>query len=298
MSATNGYRGFSPGRIFALARNTVTELVRQRVFYFLLLFALLLIGASVILIRFSFQDQFQMLKDISLGAMSIFSSLIAVLATAAMLPKDIEDRTIHTILAKPVPRYEYVLGRFLGIAALLALALVLMGLVFALVLAVREQAVETETLVELRALGGDAVAARIGELRASVFNPNLLAGLSLIYAKACVLAALTLLVSTFASSSIYTLLLMAMVYFIGHFQATAREYWQASSEAGGSALAKVFLALVSIVFPDLQIFNLVDEIVVGLAVPPALLGRTLALGGFYIAIYLCAAHFVFAQKEL
>src|SRR5246500_5769339 len=117
------YRGFSPARIFAIASNTLTELARQKVFYVLLIFALVLIGSSVFMARFSFQQEFQILKDVSLGAMSIFSSLLAILATARLIPQDIEDRTVYTILAKPVPRFEYVLGKLCGILLLLALSL-------------------------------------------------------------------------------------------------------------------------------------------------------------------------------
>src|SRR5207302_3960446 len=102
-------------RIFAIASNTLTDLTRQKVFYVLLIFALLLIGSSVFLARFSFQQEFQILKDISLGAMSIFSSLLAIVATARLIPQDVEDRTVYTILAKPVPRFEYLLGKLLGV---------------------------------------------------------------------------------------------------------------------------------------------------------------------------------------
>ncbi|MFZ9920748.1 MAG: hypothetical protein ACO3FQ_06280, partial [Terrimicrobiaceae bacterium] len=82
------------GVVWAIGRNTLTELVRQKVFYFLLIFALLVIGNSAFIAKLSFQEQFQMLKDISLGAMSVFGSLLAILATANFLPKDMEDRTI------------------------------------------------------------------------------------------------------------------------------------------------------------------------------------------------------------
>src|SRR4029077_20869685 len=86
------HRTFSPQRIAAICSNTLTELTRMKVFYFLLLFGLILIGGSVFLARFSFQQEFQILKDISLGAMSIFSSLLAIVATARLIPQDIEDR--------------------------------------------------------------------------------------------------------------------------------------------------------------------------------------------------------------
>src|SRR5246500_4550816 len=124
------YRGFSPARIFAIASNTLTELTRQKVFYVVLIFALVLIGSSVFMARFSFQQEFRILKDISLGAMSIFSSLLAIVAAARLIPQDITDRTVYTILAKPVPRFEYLLGKLLGVLLLLLISLVVMSALF------------------------------------------------------------------------------------------------------------------------------------------------------------------------
>src|SRR3979411_325474 len=121
------HRGFSPARIFAISINTLIELPRQKVFYVLLIFALLLIGSSVFMARFSFQQEFQILKDVALGAMSIFTSLLAIVATARLIPQDIDDRTVYTILAKPVPRFEYVLGKLAGVLFLLAVSLIVMS---------------------------------------------------------------------------------------------------------------------------------------------------------------------------
>src|SRR5436190_5476277 len=143
------HRGFSPARIFAISINTLIELTRQKVFYVLLIFALLLIGCSVFMARFTFQQEFQILKDISLGAMSIFSSLLAIVATARLIPQDIEDRTVYTILAKPVPRFEYLLGKLFGVLLLLAISVALMGALFAAVLYVREQSVLNETVRQM-----------------------------------------------------------------------------------------------------------------------------------------------------
>src|SRR3954468_649575 len=127
------YRPFSLGRIYSLTRNTLTDLTRQRVFYFVLIFALLVIGSSVVLARFSFQQEFQILKDISLGAISIFTSLLAIVATARLIPQDIEDRTVYTILAKPVPRFEYLLGKLFGVLVLLAISVAVMTALFVMV---------------------------------------------------------------------------------------------------------------------------------------------------------------------
>jgi ABC-type Na+ transport system ATPase subunit NatA len=79
------HRPFSLTRIAALIGNTFTELVRLKVFYFLLIFALLLIGSSVFMAQIGFQQEFQVLKDVSLGAMSIFTSLLAIVATAQLI---------------------------------------------------------------------------------------------------------------------------------------------------------------------------------------------------------------------
>src|SRR5919108_3053299 len=140
------HRAFSFGRIFAITTNTLTELTRQKVFYVVLLFALLLIGSSVFMARLTFQQEFQILKDVSLGAMSIFGSLLAIVATARLIPQDIEDRTVYTILAKPVPRFEYLLGKLAGVLLLLAISLMVMSAMFTAVVYAREQTVLSETL--------------------------------------------------------------------------------------------------------------------------------------------------------
>src|SRR6266850_151272 len=123
-------RFFFPHRLAAIAVTTFTELVRLKVFYFLLLFALLLIGNSVFMAQLSFQQEFQVLKDVSLGAMSIFTSLLAIIATAQLIPRDLEDRTIHSILAKPVRRLEYLAAKLGGVLLLLALSVAAMSALF------------------------------------------------------------------------------------------------------------------------------------------------------------------------
>ena len=290
------HRGFSPARIFALSINTLIELTRQKVFYVLLIFALLLIGCSVFMARFTFQQEFQILKDISLGAMSIFSSLLAIVATARLIPQDIEDRTVYTILAKPVPRFEYLLGKLLGVLLLLAISIALMSALFVVVLYVRERTVLNETLRQMSRAPGEQLDAAVNAIRAAGLNIDILTGVAVIYLKACLLAALTLFVSTFATTNIFTVVVMVFVYFIGHLQATAREYWLEYQSAGW--VARTFLAIVALIFPDLQAFNLVDEIVAGVAIPLALLAKTALLGIFYITIYTLAATFVFYGKEL
>jgi ABC-type Na+ efflux pump permease subunit len=290
------YRAFSLRRINAMTVNTLTELTRLKVFYVLLIFALLLIGSSMFMAQFTFQQEFQILKDVSLGAMSIFTSLLAIVATARLIPQDIEDRTVYTILAKPVPRFEYVLGKIAGVLLLLAISTLVMGAAFLLVLYAREQTVLHATLRHMSGAPREQIDDALHAIRSSALNADIFPGIIIIYLKACLLAALTLFVSTFATTNIFTIDVMAFIYFIGHLQATAREYWL--QEHGGGWITRVFLAVVALLFPDLQAFNLVDDIVAGTAISLALFFKTALLGIFYTTIYTLLAAFVFYGKEL
>lgn len=284
------------GPTLAIARNTFTELVRQKVFFFLLIFALLIIGNSAFMAKFSFQEQFQMLKDISLGAMSVFTSLIAILATANFLPKDMEDRTIYTLLAKPVPRHRYLLGKLLGIIALLACATLLMSALFLATLWLRESAVLMETRTQLSGAPAEEMRLATKEVTDATFNMNLLPGIVIIFIKSSLLASLTLFISSFATSSIFTIIMAAALYFIGHLQATAREFWLSGLEV--EWWSRLLAAGVALLFPDLQAFNLTDDIIAGTAVPLSLFLNTAGLGILYIAVYSALAALVFSGREL
>ena len=290
------HRRFSLRRVSAICTNTLTELIRLKVFYFLLLFGLILIGGSVGLARFSFQQEFQILKDISLGAMSIFSSLLAIIATARLISQDIEERTIYSILAKPVSRIEYLIGKLAGVLLLLGIAVAIMAALFLVVIYTREQTVLHDTARQMATAPADQLDHALNAVRASALNPNLAPAIGIIYLKACLLASLTLFVSTFATTNIFTVVVMVFVYVIGHLQAIAREYWL--HEHGAGWITQLLLAVVALVFPDLQLFNVVDEAVLGTAIPFAIFLKTAGIGIFYVIVYTALAAVVFSGKEL
>jgi hypothetical protein len=171
-----------------------------------------------------------------------------------------------------------------------------MSAMFVVVLYAREQTALHETARQFANVPRDQLDDALRALRASALNVDLLPGIAIIYLKACLLAALTLFVSTFASTNIFTVVVMAFIYFIGHLQATAREYWL--QEQGAGWMARIFLAVVALIFPDLQAFNLIDAIVVGAAISLGVFAKTAALGIFYTVIYTFLATFVFYGKEL
>jgi ABC-type Na+ efflux pump permease subunit len=290
----SAHRSFSVRRVMALAGNTFRELVRQKVFSFLVLFALLVIGGSLFAVKLTFQEQFQVLKDISLGAMSIFLWLISVLTTASLIPRDLEDRTLYTILAKPVPRFEYVVGKLGGVFAVLGVACGAMSVAFLAVLWVKTQGTHAEIIASYPA--GEEREAALRGLAMSSFSWNLMPGIALILLKAMVCAAVTLFISTFASSMVFTVMVSVVVYLIGHLQGVARDYWLTQGELGlAGRLGNGFVALV---FPDLQMFNVVDEIALGTAVPAALFGQVAGFAGLYIVVYLLCTQWVFSEREL
>src|SRR5438046_9152296 len=142
----------------------------------------------------------------------------------------------------------------------------------------------------------DQITDALRAIRSSALNIDIFPGIIIIYLKACLLAALTLFVSTFATTNIFTIVVMAFIYVIGHLQATAREYWLQEHSSGW--ITRVLLAGVAVLFPDLQAFNLVDDIVAGPAISLQLFFKPAVIGIFYTTIYTLLAAFVFYGKEL
>jgi ABC-type transport system involved in multi-copper enzyme maturation permease subunit len=293
--AATKHKVFSLSRVWAIASNTLLELVRLKVFYFLLIFALVVIGV-LFLYRDIFQDEFQSLKDGSLGAMSIFIMLLSILPTAMLLPKDLEDRTLYTILAKPVPRFEYLLGKFLGVLLLLFIAVSMMSLVFLTVLYARMQLAIGEVMHANHGHMNPEVIAEIATIHHAAFSQSLLPGIIMVYIKGVVGASVTLLISTFASSMIFTIIMSFVIHIIGHIQSVARD--AVIDQQGVTHLTKIFYTLLALIIPDLSAFSLVDEMVTGAAIPFDLFAKTAALGGIYVGVYFLIAYFIFMGKEL
>lgn len=292
------HKRFSIGRIRAIASNTFLELVRQKVFSFMILFAALGIGASFVASSWNFREQFQVVKDVSLGAMSVFSWLLATLATAIVIPKDIEERTLYTILAKPVSRLEYLLGKLFGVLLLLLVGIGLMSAFFAVVLFARGHFAINDTINSYPP--GPELDAAIAHVKASAYDVRLIPAVLVIFTKVAVCASMTLMISSFSTSWIFTVMISTVIYIIGHIQPVARDYWltQGPLTAHPSPLTKLFLGFVSIIFPDFQMFNVVDEIVVGNTVPTSMFLESFAMGFGYVFIFTLVGYILFSNREL
>ena len=293
----SAHKLFSFRRTAAIAANTFRDLVRQKVFYFMVIYGLILIGISLALATISFQGQLQTVMDVCLGAMSVFTMLLAVLATAMLLPKDMEDRTLYTILAKPVSRFEYLLGKLAGVTMMLLVATLLMTAAFCVVLHFW-QGHEIENLQFNET--AERAAAAIAKIKAGVFTPTVFGGIGVIFLRSVVCASLTLMVSCFATSWLFTVHTALMMILAGHLVPIARSVWQVPA---GSAMDTPFhiailMRLITVVVPDMQLFNVVDDIAVGVSVGSDVFLHVAGLGAGYIAIYLLVGYLFFAWREL
>lgn len=121
-------------RLRALAYNTYLESVRQRLFLGLVLFAFLLMAASLVLKDISVRQDLKILQDIGLAATEFFGTLVALFLGADLIGRDIERRTLHLLIVKPLTRTEFIVGRYLGLCLTLLTSVVLMAVGIALAL--------------------------------------------------------------------------------------------------------------------------------------------------------------------
>jgi len=292
-------------RIGEIAFHAFTQLVRMKVFYFLAVFAAILLASNLIELPQHAGPEsvgagiLRSIKSWSLGTMTLFSVVLGITATALLLPKDVEDRTLYTILAKPVPRLDYLTGKLLGVLLLIFLSLALMdGLMTATLQWRTTMVLDHQTQV---ALSQNWPPEEIAALRADILAQgptwSLQGAVIAVFLRAVVMAAIALLLSTFSTSTLFTVIVSFLVYFIGHFQADALEFARHAGEAGQSTAARTFAGAVALIFPNFQTFNVIDAIIQGEVMPPSRLAELAALSAYYFILYLFSSWFVFAKKE-
>jgi len=235
---------FSALRAWLIAGNTLREASRQRFFQFLLLLALALTLGARWLRDFNFgAPELKFLADCGFGAMAFLGAALTIAATAQLFFSEVENRTALTLLAKPVWRAEFVLGKLLGVAALSAVFCALLTGLLSLTLAWRE--------AELARMLPDAAAPGVGVSHAMVALGGLMQWLRLL-----VLAAFTLLVATFAQSQLFSVVTGFLILVVCHLQHLAQDAYARA----GSAAGLIASSLISSVFPDFQVFQLADSL--------------------------------------
>lgn len=134
-------------KVLAIARNTAREALRNKVLYSIVGFAALVVAVAALFGSASIGNQMKFVKDFSLAAISLFGVVIAVALGVGMLAKELGRRTILNILSKPVARWQFIVGKFLGLVATLALVIGLMTAALLGILAVFEGTPDWSLLV-------------------------------------------------------------------------------------------------------------------------------------------------------
>jgi ABC-type transport system involved in multi-copper enzyme maturation permease subunit len=273
---------FSVRRTLLIAQNTWREATRQRLFNFLLFLALALVLGARWFRDFNFgAPELKFLFDCGLGAMAFFGAALVVTATAQLFFSEIENRTALTLLAKPVWRAEFVLGKFLGAALVAAVFCALLTTLLVAVLWWREGE-----------LMGD-FPDNFPDGRIVSYRLVALAGL-MQWTKLTVLAAFTLLVASFAQTQLFTVVTGFLILVICHLQYLAQDAYS----RGGTLLGRWVSGGIAAMFPNFQLFGIADSLNAADAPPLWHVVRVGIYGLGYIAAACGLAVFSFRRREI
>lgn len=290
------HSAFSPSRIWTLATATITQLLRMKILAFLLVFCVIVVAAGFAFPVMNPEQQLKLLKDVSFGALQVFSIVIGIVATALLLPRDLEDRTLYTILSKPVPRYEYLLGKLLGVLMLIGAGLILMDIAFSVVLWLRQNLLLQQMIQSLNVQRPEDLAQLEQIVAKQGLTWNLHLGVLAVFLKASVITALALMISCFASSTLFTVVITFCITIVGHGQGMMRDYFLHGHVS--SFTEKALSALLAILTPDLGAFDIVDNVINGELVTWDAAGAMTGTAAMYIVGYSVVSHLLFVEKEL
>lgn len=251
-------------RMRAICLNTFREAIRDRILYSLLFFAFLMMGSSVLLARLTLGEYSKIIKDVGLAAISLFGVLISVFVSIQLVSREIDRRTIYTVLSKPLQRWEFVLGKFGGLALTLALQLVIMTGAF---------------LGLIWWVSGEVAT-------------GLLPAILLIYMELLLLTAVAVLFSSFTTPILSGLFTLSM-FVIGHLTVDIRRFGLELEPGIGRVLSDVAWY----VLPNLEYFNLKNEAVHNVPLVPGQLEFALGYGLCYVVLVLAAASALLERRD-
>lgn len=271
-------------RTLWISRITFLEAVRQRFFAFLLVLGAAMVLSSVSLRVFDFgHGELKFIADFGFGGMFFFGSVLAVVMTAQLFFSEIDNRTALTLLAKPLSRAEFLLGKFFGAWTVLGVFLVVLAGLQGLVLWAREQ-----ELV--------AAAEQAGRIPATFSLIGLGQLLLLQWLRLGVVIAIVLAISALARTFLFAVVVGALAVVAGQLQWIAQDAFLRPTDSPAYA---AFLWVSTRLIPNLQQFNLADALVLGSS--PVEDGALLAVGcsGLaYLAAYLTLGALIFRRREI
>jgi ABC-type transport system involved in multi-copper enzyme maturation permease subunit len=261
----------------AIAVNVFRESVRDKVFYNLVAFAVLMTGASFLIGQLTAGQDVKIIKDLGLATTSMFGLFIAVFIGIGLVSKEVERRSVYSLLAKPITRAQLVLGKYCGLTLTLAANLAVM-------------AVALYTVLGYTAWG--AAEATRATWDAPALDPALLKAMLLIFVELMLVTALALCFSTFSSPLLSAALTFGL-YVVGHFSADLRNFQQVVDSPAAARFARGLYW----VLPNLAQFDIKSDVVHGVHVPLGALALSGAYAALYIGMLLTIAALVFSRRD-
>lgn len=255
----------NPGRTLAIAANVFREVIRDRVLYLIILFAVFLIACIRLLPEIAAATENKITLDVGLAAMSLLGLVIAVFVGTGLVNKEIEKRTVLVLMAKPISRTEFIVGKHLGLSAVLA---VLVGAMTAIYMAV----------LSFSHIPYPATSIAISSL-------FLFLQLSLITAVAIALGVFT--------SSLLAALLTFTVFLMGSSSANLVALGAQSKNSTVEAVTRNLY----LVLPDLSRLDLKNQAIYGLLPPTQMLLQNAGYAVLYIVLLLAIATLIFSRRQ-
>lgn len=252
-------------RIGAIATNVYRETIRDRILYLIGLYAIALVLASQLLPHIAASTEKKILFDLVLAAIAVFSLIVSVFVGTGLINKEIEKRTVFVLIAKPVGRSEFIIGKHLGLSAVLAILIVAMTVIGAGVL-------------------------MLAQVPFSI--PNLMISSSFLFLQMSLIVAIALLFGVFTSSLLATLFTVA-IYLMGQISQDILRFGKLTKNPQiESIMQGLYLVL-----PDLSRLDFKNQAVYNLIPSPEVLVGNALYAVLYTVFVLAIASLIFSNRE-
>jgi ABC-type transport system involved in multi-copper enzyme maturation permease subunit len=251
-------------RIWVLAQNTYREAVRDKLLYNLLLFAALMIASSVVLAKLHIGYDERIYRDVGLSAIAIFGALIAVFVGINLVYREISQKTVYSMLAKPVRRWEFLVGKYFGLVSLLAVEIAIMSAFFLAVL----------------------------WYKGSPFNLGMVYAIGLIFCELVLITAVAIFFSSFTTPYLAAMFTVSL-WIIGHLLADVRAF---GMQQGSEAIRPITEALYWIL-PNLDRLDIKALAADGSPIPVARVVISTAYALLYSVALLLGSVLLFQRRD-
>jgi ABC-type transport system involved in multi-copper enzyme maturation permease subunit len=266
-------------RIGLVAWHVFKEGIRDRVLYGIGAFAVLLVAASLLIGQITAGQDVKIIKDFGLATIELAGVLMTIVVGVGLVAREIDRRSIFGLLAKPLPRWEFIVGKYAGLV---------------LTVVVNVAAMTAALYVMLAWLHWQALPAERAVWEAPAVDPRLLLVVLMITAELALLTAVALFFSTFSSSALISVAFTAGVFVTGLLSAELRQF---GDSVDVSPVVARFVSTIGWIVPAFSAFDIKAQVVHGLVVSSGFVLYSLAYGALYIVAVLTAAVTAFSRRE-